>query len=162
MHNGMLQYGFGAQSAAFLPFAGGKSAPSLTSLHIVETNQEISVKNCSTPESCRYIIKSWSSLELCFLLLSLLCMLFLYTITLWFQVLMLNADSMYVDSSYTVSLHGNRNSSKSHITLHMMWVYNHHTIFMECFTSQVCKSIIMSVEDSCKEPCHLALSICEL
>lgn len=58
MHNGMLQYGFGAQSAAFLPFAGGRSAPSLTSLHIVETNQEISVKNCSTPESCRYIIKS--------------------------------------------------------------------------------------------------------
>uniref|UniRef100_A0AAQ4RP23 Myelin regulatory factor n=1 Tax=Gasterosteus aculeatus aculeatus TaxID=481459 RepID=A0AAQ4RP23_GASAC len=53
---------------------GGRSAPSLTSLHIVETNQEISVKNCSTPESC----------------------------------------------SYTVSLHGNRNSSKSHITLHMM------------------------------------------
>ncbi|XP_031717587.1 myelin regulatory factor isoform X6 [Anarrhichthys ocellatus] len=53
---------------------GGRSAPSLTSLHIVETNQEISAQNCSTPESC----------------------------------------------SYTVSLHGNRNSSKSHITLHMM------------------------------------------
>ncbi|XP_034734856.1 myelin regulatory factor isoform X2 [Etheostoma cragini] len=52
---------------------GGKSAPSLTSLHIVETNQEITAKSCATPESC----------------------------------------------SYTVSLHGNRNSSISQITLHM-------------------------------------------
>ncbi|XP_068459679.1 myelin regulatory factor isoform X6 [Clinocottus analis] len=57
---------------------GGRSAPSLTSLHIVETNQEISAQNCSTPESC----------------------------------------------SYTVSLHGSRNSSKSQITLHMMSTNN--------------------------------------
>nr|XP_046250970.1 myelin regulatory factor isoform X2 [Scatophagus argus] len=52
---------------------GGRSAPSLTSLHIVETNQEITAQRCATPESC----------------------------------------------SYTVSLHGNRNSSISQITLHM-------------------------------------------
>ncbi|XP_033489853.2 myelin regulatory factor isoform X6 [Epinephelus lanceolatus] len=52
---------------------GGRSAPSLTSLHIVETNQEITAQSCATPESC----------------------------------------------SYTVSLHGNRNSSLSQITLHM-------------------------------------------
>ncbi|XP_032378119.1 myelin regulatory factor isoform X2 [Etheostoma spectabile] len=52
---------------------GGKSAPSLTSLHIVETNQEITTQSCATPESC----------------------------------------------SYTVSLHGKRNSSISQITLHM-------------------------------------------
>nr|XP_020475049.1 LOW QUALITY PROTEIN: myelin regulatory factor [Monopterus albus] len=48
-------------------------APSLTSLHIVETNQEITGQNCATPRSC----------------------------------------------SYTVSLHGQRNSSISQITLHM-------------------------------------------
>ncbi|XP_042352660.1 myelin regulatory factor isoform X2 [Plectropomus leopardus] len=53
---------------------GGRSAPSLSSLHIVETNQEITAQSCATPESC----------------------------------------------SYTVSLHGNRNSSISQITLHMM------------------------------------------
>ncbi|XP_030281600.1 myelin regulatory factor isoform X3 [Sparus aurata] len=53
--------------------AGGRSAPSLTSLHIVETNQEITAQSCATPESC----------------------------------------------SYTVSLHGKRNSSMSQITLHM-------------------------------------------
>ncbi|XP_039664577.1 myelin regulatory factor isoform X6 [Perca fluviatilis] len=52
---------------------GGRSAHSLTSLHIVETNQEITAQTCATPESC----------------------------------------------SYTVSLHGNRNSSISQITLHM-------------------------------------------
>ncbi|XP_076589617.1 myelin regulatory factor isoform X2 [Chaetodon auriga] len=52
---------------------GGRSAPSLTSLHIVETNQEITAQTCATPESC----------------------------------------------SYTVSLHGSRNSSISQITLHM-------------------------------------------
>ncbi|XP_056273647.1 myelin regulatory factor isoform X3 [Pseudoliparis swirei] len=53
---------------------GGRSAPALTGLRIMETNQEISANNCATPESC----------------------------------------------SFTVSLHGNRNSSKSQITLHMM------------------------------------------
>ncbi|XP_070687235.1 myelin regulatory factor isoform X2 [Pempheris klunzingeri] len=51
----------------------GRSAPSLTSLHIVETNQEITAQSCASPESC----------------------------------------------SYTVSLHGSRNSSISQITLHM-------------------------------------------
>lgn len=44
----------GSQGAAFHSPAGGRSAPSLTSLHIVETNQEIPVKGCVTPESCRY------------------------------------------------------------------------------------------------------------
>ncbi|XP_029909504.1 myelin regulatory factor isoform X2 [Myripristis murdjan] len=48
-------------------------APSLTALHIVETDQQITAQRCQTPESC----------------------------------------------SYTVSLHGNRNSSISQITLHM-------------------------------------------
>ncbi|XP_022612030.1 myelin regulatory factor isoform X2 [Seriola dumerili] len=52
---------------------GGRSAPSLTSLHIVETNQEITAQSCATPKSC----------------------------------------------SYTVSLHGKRNSSLSQITLYM-------------------------------------------
>ncbi|XP_041795493.1 myelin regulatory factor [Chelmon rostratus] len=52
---------------------GGRSAPSLTRLRIVETNQEITAQSCATPESC----------------------------------------------SYTVSLHGSRNSSTSQITLHM-------------------------------------------
>ncbi|GAA6221426.1 myelin regulatory factor isoform X7 [Lates japonicus] len=52
---------------------GGRSAPSLTSLHIVETNQEITAQSCVTPKSC----------------------------------------------SYTVSLHGKRNSSISQITLYM-------------------------------------------
>ncbi|XP_039989604.1 myelin regulatory factor isoform X2 [Xiphias gladius] len=53
---------------------GRSSAPSLTSLHIVETNQEITAQSCVTPKSC----------------------------------------------SYTVSLHGKRNSSISQITLYMM------------------------------------------
>ncbi|KAM7414686.1 hypothetical protein PAMA_019481 [Pampus argenteus] len=52
----------------------GRSAHSLTSLHIVEMNQEITAQSCATPESC----------------------------------------------SYTISLHGKRNSSISQITLHMM------------------------------------------
>ncbi|XP_030588025.1 myelin regulatory factor isoform X1 [Archocentrus centrarchus] len=52
---------------------GVKSAPSLTSLYILETNQEINAQNCATIESC----------------------------------------------SYTVSLHGKRNSSMSQITLYM-------------------------------------------
>ncbi|XP_071353670.1 myelin regulatory factor isoform X3 [Trachinotus anak] len=52
---------------------GGRSAPSLISLHIVETNQEITAQICATPKSC----------------------------------------------SYTVSLHGKRNSSLSQITLYM-------------------------------------------
>ncbi|XP_038562358.1 myelin regulatory factor isoform X4 [Micropterus salmoides] len=52
---------------------GGRSAPSLSSLHIVETNQEITAQSCATTKSC----------------------------------------------SYTVSLHGKRNSSISQITLHM-------------------------------------------
>ncbi|XP_026220502.1 myelin regulatory factor isoform X4 [Anabas testudineus] len=52
---------------------GGRSAPFLTSLRILETNQEITAKNCATSKSC----------------------------------------------SYTVSLHGKRNSSISQITLHM-------------------------------------------
>uniref|UniRef100_A0A3B4YGU2 Myelin regulatory factor n=1 Tax=Seriola lalandi dorsalis TaxID=1841481 RepID=A0A3B4YGU2_SERLL len=52
---------------------GGRSVPSLTSLHIVETNQEITAQSCATPKSC----------------------------------------------SYTVSLHGKRNSSLSQITLYM-------------------------------------------
>ncbi|KAI3371257.1 hypothetical protein L3Q82_023875, partial [Scortum barcoo] len=34
---------------------GGRSAPSLTSLRIVETNQEITSQSCATPEGCRYI-----------------------------------------------------------------------------------------------------------
>ncbi|XP_019934282.2 myelin regulatory factor isoform X5 [Paralichthys olivaceus] len=51
----------------------GRSAPSLTSLHIVETNQEITAQSCATPKSC----------------------------------------------SYTISLHGKRNSSTSQITLYM-------------------------------------------
>ncbi|XP_037623957.1 myelin regulatory factor isoform X2 [Sebastes umbrosus] len=57
---------------------GGRSAPSLISLHIVETNQEITTQSCARPESC----------------------------------------------SYTVSLHGKRNSSISHITLHMTSMNN--------------------------------------
>lgn len=44
----------GSHGAAFHSPAGGRSAPSLTSLHIVETNQEIPVKGCATQESCRY------------------------------------------------------------------------------------------------------------
>ncbi|XP_029379268.1 myelin regulatory factor [Echeneis naucrates] len=52
---------------------GGRSAPSLIRLHIVETNQEIAAQSCATPKSC----------------------------------------------SYTVSLHGKRNSSLSQITLYM-------------------------------------------
>ncbi|XP_067359086.1 myelin regulatory factor isoform X6 [Channa argus] len=60
---------------------GGRSAPFLTSLHIVETNQEITAQRCATPKNC----------------------------------------------SYTVSLHGIRNSSISQITFHMtsthsLWV----------------------------------------
>ncbi|XP_006789297.1 myelin regulatory factor isoform X4 [Neolamprologus brichardi] len=60
---------------------GVKSSPSLSSLYIMETNQEIKLQNCATAESC----------------------------------------------SYTVSLHGKRNSSMSQITLHMtstnsLWV----------------------------------------
>lgn len=51
----------------------GRSAESLTSLHIVETNQEITVESCGGPQSC----------------------------------------------SYTISLHGIRNSSLSQITLLM-------------------------------------------
>lgn len=90
------------------------------------------------------------------------CLFVFYTIRLWIQVLMFNANDMYVDSSYTVSLHGSRNSSKSQITLHMMWVYEHHTIYMQCFTLRVCKSLIMSKEVLCKEPCNLALCICKI
>ncbi|XP_028286601.1 myelin regulatory factor isoform X5 [Parambassis ranga] len=52
---------------------GGKSAPSLSGVYIMETNQEITTHSCATAESC----------------------------------------------SYTVSLHGKRNSSISQITLHM-------------------------------------------
>ncbi|XP_035499189.2 myelin regulatory factor isoform X3 [Scophthalmus maximus] len=52
---------------------GGRSAPSLTSLHIVETKQEITAQTCASPKSC----------------------------------------------SYTISLHGKRNSSISQITLYM-------------------------------------------
>uniref|UniRef100_A0A3P8PT85 Myelin regulatory factor n=1 Tax=Astatotilapia calliptera TaxID=8154 RepID=A0A3P8PT85_ASTCA len=60
---------------------GVKSSPSLSSLYIMETNQEIKLQNCATAKSC----------------------------------------------SYTVSLHGKRNSSMSQITLHMtstnsLWV----------------------------------------
>ncbi|KAM9377240.1 myelin regulatory factor [Pholidichthys leucotaenia] len=57
---------------------GVKSAPSLTSLYIIETNQEILAQSCITKENC----------------------------------------------SYTVSLTGKRNSSHSHITLHMMSLNN--------------------------------------
>ncbi|XP_061532918.1 myelin regulatory factor isoform X2 [Phycodurus eques] len=53
---------------------GGRSTPSLTGLHIVETDQEITTQQCKTPKSC----------------------------------------------SYTISLHGNTNSSLSQLTLHMM------------------------------------------
>ncbi|XP_026168336.1 myelin regulatory factor isoform X2 [Mastacembelus armatus] len=53
---------------------GTRSSPSLSRLHILETNEEITVQSCATPEIC----------------------------------------------SYTVSLHGIRNSSISQITLHMM------------------------------------------
>ncbi|XP_024912117.1 myelin regulatory factor [Cynoglossus semilaevis] len=35
---------------------GGMSAPSLTGLHIVETNQAIATQNCATPKSCSYTI----------------------------------------------------------------------------------------------------------
>ncbi|XP_051917821.1 myelin regulatory factor isoform X7 [Hippocampus zosterae] len=52
----------------------GRSTPSLTGLHIVETEQEITTQSCKTPNSC----------------------------------------------SYTISLHGNPNSSLSQLTLHMM------------------------------------------
>ncbi|XP_004553077.2 myelin regulatory factor isoform X2 [Maylandia zebra] len=60
---------------------GVKLSPSLSSLYIMETNQEIKLQNCATAKSC----------------------------------------------SYTVSLHGKRNSSMSQITLHMtstnsLWV----------------------------------------
>lgn len=83
-------------------------------------------------------------------------------IMLWIQVVMFNATSISVDSSFTVSLHGNRNSSKSQITLHMMWVYKHPTIYMQCFTLRVGKSLIMSKEVLCQEPYHLAISICKI
>ncbi|KAM4572855.1 myelin regulatory factor isoform 3-T3 [Odontesthes bonariensis] len=53
---------------------GGRAAPSLTRVHIIETNQEITAQSCASAESC----------------------------------------------SYTVSLYGQRNSSNSQITLHMM------------------------------------------
>ncbi|KAM8861620.1 myelin regulatory factor isoform 1-T1 [Synchiropus picturatus] len=53
----------------------GHSAPSLVSLHIMETNQEVTVQHCEGPQSC----------------------------------------------SYTISLHGSRNSSLSQITLLMTW-----------------------------------------
>lgn len=43
-----------SHGAAFRSPSGGRSAPSLTSLHIVETNQELPVKACVTHESCRY------------------------------------------------------------------------------------------------------------
>ncbi|XP_041852467.1 myelin regulatory factor isoform X5 [Melanotaenia boesemani] len=52
----------------------GREPPFFTSVHIVETNQEITAQSCATAESC----------------------------------------------SYAVSLHGQRNSSISQITLHMM------------------------------------------
>lgn len=44
----------------------------------------------------------------------------------------LDADAVFlcVYSSYTVSLHGNRNSSLSQITLHMTWVHRHHAIYI--------------------------------
>ncbi|XP_057693648.1 myelin regulatory factor isoform X4 [Corythoichthys intestinalis] len=63
-------------------FTGGRSTPSLTGVHIVETDQEISTQHCKTPKSC----------------------------------------------SYTISLRGNKNSSLSQLTLHMMatdsvWVH---------------------------------------
>lgn len=35
---------------------GGRPAPFLRSLHIVETNQEITAQNCATPESCSYTV----------------------------------------------------------------------------------------------------------
>ncbi|XP_029008383.1 myelin regulatory factor isoform X2 [Betta splendens] len=35
---------------------GGRLAPSLTSLHIVETNQEITVQNCATSKRCSYSV----------------------------------------------------------------------------------------------------------
>ncbi|XP_041652448.1 myelin regulatory factor isoform X1 [Cheilinus undulatus] len=39
-----------------LQIKGGRLAPSLTSLRIVETNQEITVQSCATPESCSYTV----------------------------------------------------------------------------------------------------------
>lgn len=38
----------------FLCFQGGKGAPSLIGVHIVETNSEIISQSCTTAESCRY------------------------------------------------------------------------------------------------------------
>uniref|UniRef100_H3DF70 Myelin regulatory factor n=1 Tax=Tetraodon nigroviridis TaxID=99883 RepID=H3DF70_TETNG len=66
-----------AGTANRLPGGQTVSRRLLTSLHIMETNQEISATGCATPESCS------------------------------------------VNSSYTVSLRGNRNSSTSQITLHL-------------------------------------------
>ncbi|KAF0041037.1 hypothetical protein F2P81_006935 [Scophthalmus maximus] len=38
---------------------GGRSAPSLTSLHIVETKQEITAQTCASPKSCRSSNNVW-------------------------------------------------------------------------------------------------------
>ncbi|KAM3608634.1 uncharacterized protein V6R79_002014 [Siganus canaliculatus] len=72
-----------------LHIKGGQLTPSLASLHIIETNQEIRTKqSCATPDGC----------------------------------------------SYTVSLHGKRNSSVSQITLHMTSLNN--VLVQQCGTTK--------------------------
>lgn len=62
LYNGMLCYS--AHIAAFHAFAGGRYAPSLSHLHVMETNQDITTQSCTTPESCRYILKNRINLDL--------------------------------------------------------------------------------------------------
>lgn len=55
---------YSCSGATFLTFAGGRSAPTLTGLQIVETNQEITAPTCTTADSCRYSMTRCTSNEL--------------------------------------------------------------------------------------------------
>lgn len=59
----VLWNAYSCSSATFPTFAGGRSAPSLTGLQIVETNQEITAPSCTTADSCRYTMKCCTSSE---------------------------------------------------------------------------------------------------
>lgn len=57
------EYSCSPPGATFLTFAEGRSAPSLTTLQIVETNQEITAPSCTTADSCRYTMTGCTSRE---------------------------------------------------------------------------------------------------
>ncbi len=101
----------------FVLHTDGNRPACLSKLHILEIDQEIRTLDCSSSETCRCVCVCVCS-----------DIIYIYNIShngllsISTDVFRLLSWCVLFVCSFTVFLNGDRNSSMSYITLHMMWV----------------------------------------